>query len=62
MQILFHAHAIVSDSFLLACTSYLGIRLSDTQCLALTDDDTSSSEEGDETSSSEEEEEETRGD
>ena len=39
---------------------YLGISLSDTQCLALTDDETSSSEEDDETSSSEEEEEETR--
>ena len=39
---------------------YLGISLSDTQCLALTDDETSSSEEDDGASSSEEEEEETR--
>ena len=39
---------------------YLGVSLSDTECLVLTEDETSSSEESDETSSSEEAEEESR--
>ena len=39
---------------------YLGISLSDTECLVLTDDEPSSSEGSDETSSSDEEEEEAR--